>query len=143
MSSLLDKAHRVAAWFTAQGWEVRYRGERWTAYSPNYDGATIDLDDILPESVTGSSRILIAFAKDHGWRDDEKQCQRVDREGIMQALREIVKEQGSQKAAAEALAISPQYLSDLLAGRRDVSKNLAERMGYDLVVSFFKIGEPE
>lgn len=43
-----------------------------------------------------------------------------------------------QKDVAERLGISPQYLCDVLKGRRDISAHLAERLGYERIVAFRK-----
>lgn len=37
---------------------------------------------------------------------------------------------GSRKKAAISLGISPQYLCDVVMGRRDVSDNLAAKLGW-------------
>lgn len=46
---------------------------------------------------------------------------------------------GSQKKAAELLGISPQYLSDILIGRRDISAKVARMFGYEPVKHFRKL----
>jgi len=46
---------------------------------------------------------------------------------------------GSQKKVAEELDISPQYLNDVLASRRDISYELAKRLGYYRIVTFQKV----
>ena len=43
---------------------------------------------------------------------------------------------GSQDTLARALNISPQYLCDVLKGRRSVSANLAQKLGYRRRVMF-------
>lgn len=55
---------------------------------------------------------------------------------IVDMLRSVVSVNGSQKAAASALCISPQYLCDLLAGRREVSAEVAEALGCQRIVTF-------
>lgn len=47
-------------------------------------------------------------------------------------LKGLVLRCGSQQAAAKHLGISPQYLCDVIAGRRAVSKRLAAALGYRL-----------
>lgn len=42
----------------------------------------------------------------------------------------------SQKTLAERAGVSPQYLCDVLKGRRDVSAQMAERFGYMRVITF-------
>lgn len=50
---------------------------------------------------------------------------------------------GSAKATAKKLSISPQYLSDVIAGKRAVSHILAERLGYKQVTVFVPIEDDE
>jgi len=45
----------------------------------------------------------------------------------------------TQKAVAEELGIHPTFLSDVLKGKRDISANLAERMGFQREVVFRKV----
>lgn len=51
-------------------------------------------------------------------------------------LWERVKATGSQKALAKELGISCAYLNDVLSSRRDVSYELANKLGYRRVVCF-------
>lgn len=51
-------------------------------------------------------------------------------EQMIDKLREVVKDEGSQFAAAQSLDISPAYLSDILTGKRKVSDRLARRLGF-------------
>lgn len=46
--------------------------------------------------------------------------------------------QTSQKAVAARLKISPQYLSDILHGRREPSSAVAAKMGFTRVVTYVK-----
>jgi DNA-binding transcriptional regulator YdaS (Cro superfamily) len=45
-------------------------------------------------------------------------------------IQEMVNVAGSQRAVALELGISEVYLSDILNGRRDVSDNVARKLGY-------------
>ena len=54
-------------------------------------------------------------------------------------LLQMVYDEGSQKATANALGISPAYLGDILSERRNVSNELANKLGYRRVIGF----EPE
>lgn len=66
-AELHAKARRAAEWLKSEGWDVRHRNERWTAYSPGYGTE----DYSLPyDDFRGSDRLLIAFCEDHGWQDD-------------------------------------------------------------------------
>jgi transcriptional regulator with XRE-family HTH domain len=44
----------------------------------------------------------------------------------------------SQKKVARHLNITPQYLNDILHGRRDISEQVADRLGYRRLVVFEK-----
>lgn len=67
-------------------------------------------------------------------------CIHESEESIVAAIRSAVTEHGcSQKDTAEALCVSPQYLHDVLRGRRRVSEALAERLGVRRVVTFVRI----
>ena len=52
----------------------------------------------------------------------------------LKALRAFVAKYPLQKEAAAALGISPNYLSDLLLGRRDFSKTILTALGLRRVV---------
>jgi hypothetical protein len=58
-------------------------------------------------------------------------------------LENMVAKSGTQKAVAEMLSISPAYLCDVLQGRREVSENLARRIGYRRVISFELLSGPK
>ena len=62
----------------------------------------------------------------------------IQSEEAIKALREMVKKSGSQTAVARELDISQAYLADILAGKRDVSKNVARKLGYKRVIVFVK-----
>ena len=57
-------------------------------------------------------------------------------ESIHHTVQALIRSAGSQKLAAQALDISPQYLCDILAGRRDISAELAGRLGYQRIVAY-------
>lgn len=57
-------------------------------------------------------------------------------EHLLDDIRLGVRTTGSQKKVAESLGISPQYLNDVLAGRREISEALAERLGYRRIVLY-------
>lgn len=46
---------------------------------------------------------------------------------------------GSQKATAEKLGISPQYINDLLRGRREFSAKIAVLLGWRREVVFYPL----
>ena len=53
----------------------------------------------------------------------------------LQVLRGMV-EKGSQVGVAKALDVSPQFINDVLNGRRGMTGALAEKLGYQRVVTF-------
>lgn len=58
---------------------------------------------------------------------------------VYRALRDFVKDAGSQKLAANVLGISQQYLCDLLKGRRDFSDLVCERLGFERIVLYRRL----
>jgi len=60
---------------------------------------------------------------------------------MIKVLKKYVDFKGTQKLAASMLGITPQYLCDILQGRREVSENVAAKLGYDRVVSYHVYNE--
>lgn len=58
---------------------------------------------------------------------------------VQKIIAETVQIEGSQKKAAERLGISPQYLNDILRGRREISEAVANKYGLRRVVIFERI----
>lgn len=58
---------------------------------------------------------------------------------IVQDLRELVKKYGSQKAVAEKLHVSPQYLNDVLKGKRQPGPAFTDALGYERIVKYKEI----
>jgi plasmid maintenance system antidote protein VapI len=56
------------------------------------------------------------------------------------ALRRLVKELGSQKAAAKKLGFTPSFINDVLQGRREMTEALASKLGFKRVVTFMPKG---
>lgn len=54
----------------------------------------------------------------------------------MGLLIKLVKDAYNQAEVAEGLGITPQYLSDILKGRRDISERVANALGFVKVVTF-------
>lgn len=59
------------------------------------------------------------------------------------ALRRLIRELGSQKAAAKRLGFTPQFINDVLQGRREMTEALASKLGYKRVVSYVPKGGGE
>lgn len=55
---------------------------------------------------------------------------------LIVCIMDRIEARGSQKAVAEELGISPQYLSDILNGRRSVSDRVAEALGMERVTTW-------
>jgi plasmid maintenance system antidote protein VapI len=53
-----------------------------------------------------------------------------DTKEFIKALMGLVEQKGSRRAAALSLKITPQYLNDMLHGRRGVSVNMARKLGF-------------
>lgn len=51
---------------------------------------------------------------------------------VRKLLRDAVKEAGNQRAYAKQIGVSPQFLSDVLKGRRGISKAIGEALGLEL-----------
>ena len=61
----------------------------------------------------------------------------------IELIRSLIHQYGSQVRVAERLDISPAFLSDILAGKRAISDNVARRLGYRRVIFFEKILKSE
>jgi transcriptional regulator with XRE-family HTH domain len=55
---------------------------------------------------------------------------------VQTALGEFCASKGTAKAAAKEMGISPQYLSDLLRGRRDIPDRIAEFLGFRKTITY-------
>lgn len=47
----------------------------------------------------------------------------------LETLQDLVKKMGNQQAVARSLNITPQYFSDILRGQRDLSPQIAKKIG--------------
>lgn len=70
------------------------------------------------------------------WLRDRLNLSVDSRKNISDVLRQVVAANGSQKETARVLCISPQYLSDILAGRREISAHVAEGLGFERIVTY-------
>ena len=52
------------------------------------------------------------------------------------ALRKLISELGSQKAAADRLGFTPSFINDVLQGRREMTDQLARKLGFKRVVTW-------
>jgi predicted transcriptional regulator len=57
---------------------------------------------------------------------------------VIEDLKQQVKNKGSQKAVADDLGFHPSFIGDVLKGRRDLSNNLVEKLGYERITVFAK-----
>ena len=62
----------------------------------------------------------------------------IDETELVRVIHGIVEKEGSQVAAADYIGISPAYLSDILAGHRHISADVAERLGYSRKVIYIE-----
>jgi DNA-binding transcriptional regulator YdaS (Cro superfamily) len=67
----------------------------------------------------------------------------IDDAFLISALRHDCNCSGSQRKWAKANGFSPAYVSDVLSGRRDVSENLAAKLGFRRVRQWERIPESE
>lgn len=107
-------------------------GDRLRAHLlAEYGGA--DCNCVFVERVEGDTRLLqsrpTGVCPEHGPDTIDP--------GPLELLRSL-SSINSQKEVAATYEISPQYLSDILNGRREISAVLAERIGYQRVVTFVK-----
>jgi plasmid maintenance system antidote protein VapI len=63
----------------------------------------------------------------------------IDHSQALELIKQLVKQKGSQLKAARHLDISPQYIGDIIAGKREISQNVAAALGYRRVVGFVPI----
>lgn len=59
------------------------------------------------------------------------------------ALRRLIRELGSQKAAADALGFTPSFINDVLQGRREMTAALARRLGFKQRLIYEPLKRPE
>ena len=57
------------------------------------------------------------------------------RDDLLTYLRSLIGN-GSQLSFAEAIGVSPQYLSDVLNGRRDPGNSILEAIGVERIVTY-------
>jgi len=66
----------------------------------------------------------------------------IDHAAVLRRLRDYVKACGNGAAAARAMGISPQYLSDIMSKRRDPSDKVCRRLGLRREVVYL-VRQPE
>jgi len=59
-------------------------------------------------------------------------------ENVLAELKLLITYFGSQSATARQLGYSPQYICDIMKGRRGISAELASRLGYKEVDNKFR-----
>jgi plasmid maintenance system antidote protein VapI len=74
---------------------------------------------------------------------EKKTRQHVDPAFLVGALREECQRLGSQSEFARVNDFSRGFISDVLAGRRDVTETLARKLGYRRLMLFEKSEETE
>lgn len=67
----------------------------------------------------------------------------ISQDAIITMLISKCQERGKKKGLAEQIGVSPQYVTDILKGRRDISSEVAEKLGYRKLVLFETIIDPE
>lgn len=61
---------------------------------------------------------------------------------VIRKIEQIIETQGTQKAAAEFLGVSQQYLTDLIKGRRDPGSKILDKLGLESRVIYVSKTEP-
>lgn len=69
-----------------------------------------------------------------------KPTQEITQDEILSIIEQMVATWGSQKNVADHLEISNSYMSDILAGKRLVSDEVARKLGYKRVVKYARDG---
>lgn len=59
---------------------------------------------------------------------------------VRNELRAAVARKGSQKALAEEIGISPQFLNDMLKGNREVGGKALSYLGFAEITVYYRIG---
>jgi plasmid maintenance system antidote protein VapI len=62
----------------------------------------------------------------------------ITQEEILEIIKQMVSKWGTQRAVADHLEISNAYMSDIIAGKRLVSDEVAKRLGYTRIVKYKK-----
>jgi len=57
---------------------------------------------------------------------------------VLERIREAIRLRGSAKELAEVHGISAQYLSDIVKGRRRISPAVAQKFGFEMLVTFVR-----
>ena len=57
---------------------------------------------------------------------------------VIDELKEQIRARGSQKAFADEIDLSPAYINDIIKGRRDLSDNVIEKLGFERITVFVK-----
>jgi DNA-binding transcriptional regulator YdaS (Cro superfamily) len=65
----------------------------------------------------------------------------MDADRFVEMVKKYVERSGSQQTAASRLGVSPQYLNDVVHGRREPGARLAEAMGMERRIEFVKRGQ--
>jgi transcriptional regulator with XRE-family HTH domain len=60
---------------------------------------------------------------------------------LIHLLQNLVKVAGSQKALADELRISPQYLGDVLRGRREPGEAILSRLGLEKRIYYVRVSD--
>lgn len=66
-----------------------------------------------------------------------------DHDHMLREITALVKRWGSQESVAGRLGVTPQFLSDVRLGRREVSEKVAKALGYRREPRFIKLKERE
>lgn len=62
----------------------------------------------------------------------------IDENSLREKLRKACEAAGSQKIWAEVNEVSPQYVTDVLQGKRGIGDKIANRLGYEKLIRYGK-----
>ena len=58
---------------------------------------------------------------------------------VLEKIKSMVDEVGSQVEVAKQLCISTPYLNDILKGKRPISETVARKLGYFRIITFLRV----
>lgn len=104
-----------------------------------------DVSGIPPEAKDAARAVAESNGEGrsnwHGYVKDAQTAleSMLTQDGIIAYLRSILELHGTQRDLAARVGVSEQYLSDILSGRRDVSDEFAQKIGFRRMIRFARI----
>lgn len=105
-----------------------------TARDSQYSDALCDRYEVFVGLDAPTGRSVGA----HGWR--RVMTDRLDRLDVFRILRQTIKEKyGNQRTFAEKVGCTPQYVSDVMNGRRDIPSQFLKAAGIRQITYFERV----